>query len=87
VVHLSTHALIDDRTPELSRLALSLVDESGRPLNGFLRPYQLAGLRLPGSIVVLSACDTALGKQVLGEGMAGSPTACFMQAPRSWCSP
>jgi CHAT domain-containing protein len=77
VVHLSTHAVIDDRTPELSRLALSLVDRSGRRVNGFLRPYQLARLRLPGSIVVLSACDTALGKQVLGEGMAGLANSLF----------
>jgi CHAT domain-containing protein len=77
VVHLSTHAVIDDRTPELSRLALSLVDQSGRRINGFLRPYQLAGLRLPGSVVVLSACDTALGKQVLGEGMAGLANSLF----------
>ncbi len=77
VVHLSTHALIDDVTPELSRLALSLVDPSGRRVDGYLRPYQLAGLHLPGSIVVLSACDTALGKQVPGEGMAGLANSLF----------
>ncbi|MEO8660262.1 MAG: CHAT domain-containing tetratricopeptide repeat protein [Bryobacteraceae bacterium] len=77
IIHLSTHALIDDRIPELSRLALSLVDPSGHRVDGYVRPYQLARLRLPGSTVVLSACDTALGKQVAGEGMAGLANSLF----------
>lgn len=71
ILHFSTHAVIDDRTPELSRVALSMLDRSGRPVNGFLRPYQLAALPLRESVVVLSACDTALGKELLGEGLLG----------------
>ncbi len=73
ILHFSTHALIDDRMPELSWIALSRVDHAGHPLQGLglLRPYQLAQFHLDGSIVVLSACDTALGKQVLGEGLMG----------------
>jgi len=77
VLHFSTHALIDDRIPEVSRIALSLVDRAGNPVDGYLRPYQLAKFRLNGSVVVLSACDTALGKQVLGEGLAGFATSLF----------
>jgi len=77
VVHFSGHALIDDLTPELSRIALSTVDRSGRPADGYLRPYELSQLHLNGSVVVLSACDTALGKQVLGEGLAGFTTSLF----------
>jgi CHAT domain-containing protein/Tfp pilus assembly protein PilF len=77
VVHFSAHALIDDRIPELSRIALSMVGSSGRVMNGFVRPYQLSQLHLNGSTVVLSACDTALGKQVLGEGLAGFTTSLF----------
>jgi CHAT domain-containing protein len=77
VLHFSTHALIDDRIPEVSRIALSMVDQSGRPMDGFLRPYQLAEFHLDGSVVVLSACDTALGKQVLGEGLAGLASSLF----------
>lgn len=71
VLHFSTHALIDDQIPELSMIALSLVDKIGHPVDGYVRPYQFAQFQLEGSIVVLSACDTALGKQVLGEGLAG----------------
>lgn len=77
VVHLSTHAIIDDDIPELSRLALSIVDRQGRPVSGFLFPYQLAELRIKGGLVVLSACDTALGKKVLGEGMTGFTSSLF----------
>jgi CHAT domain-containing protein/Tfp pilus assembly protein PilF len=77
VLHFSTHAMIDDRTPEASRIALSLVDPAGRPVDGFLHPYHLAQFHLDGSIVVLSACNTALGKQVQGEGLAGFSSSLF----------
>lgn len=71
VLHFSTHAEIDDNIPELSTLVLSMIDRAGWPANGLLLPYELAQFPLNGSIVVLSACDTALGKQMPGEGMAG----------------
>jgi tetratricopeptide (TPR) repeat protein len=77
ILHLSTHALIDDRIPELSRVALSVVDRTGHTVDGFLRPYQMGELRLNGSIVVLSACDTALGKEVSGEGLMGFTSSLF----------
>jgi CHAT domain-containing protein/tetratricopeptide (TPR) repeat protein len=77
VLHFSTHALIDDRIPELSRVALTMVERDGRPVDGFLRSYQLSQLHLNGSVFVLSACDTALGKQVLGEGLAGLTASLF----------
>jgi CHAT domain-containing protein/Tfp pilus assembly protein PilF len=77
IVHFSAHALIDDRIPELSRVALSMVTPAGTPVDGFLRPYQLSQLTLDGSTVVLSACETALGKQVIGEGLAGFTTSLF----------
>jgi CHAT domain-containing protein/Tfp pilus assembly protein PilF len=76
VLHVSTHAVINDEIPELSRIALSVLDRRGRPINGFLFPYQLANLRVKG-IVVLSACDTALGKKVLGEGLMGFASSLF----------
>lgn len=77
ILHFSTHAIINDEIPELSKLALSVVDQQGRPVSGFLLPYQLADLRMKGSVVVLSACDTALGKKVLGEGMMGFSSSLF----------
>lgn len=71
IVHFSTHGLLDSRHPELSGLVLSLVDEAGRPQDGFLRLQDIYTLRLNADLVVLSACQTGLGKDVRGEGVIG----------------
>ena len=71
VVHLATHGVLDSRTPALSGVILSLVDQQGRPQDGFLRLWEIYNLHLPADLVVLSACQTALGKEVKGEGLVG----------------
>jgi CHAT domain-containing protein len=71
IVHFATHGLINSRHPELSGLVLSLVDETGRPQDGFLRAHEIYNLKLEAELVVLSACQTALGKQIKGEGLVG----------------
>lgn len=82
ILHFATHGLLDTRRPELSGLVLSLVDRQGRPRDGFLRLHEIYNLDLPADLVVLSGCETALGKEVRGEGLmaitrgfmyAGSP--------------
>jgi CHAT domain-containing protein len=70
-VHFATHGILNSRHPELSGLVLSLVDEKGRPQNGFLRLQEIYDLRLGADVVVLSACQTALGKEIKGEGLVG----------------
>ncbi|MGH9835193.1 MAG: CHAT domain-containing protein, partial [Blastocatellia bacterium] len=79
IVHFATHGLINSEHPELSGLVLSLVDENGRPQDGFLRMHELFNLQLPADLVVLSACQTALGKEIKGEGLVGL-TRGFMHA-------
>lgn len=71
MVHFATHGLIDSRRPELSSLVLSLVDEQGRAQNGYLRLHDIYNLELNADLVVLSACQTALGQEVRGEGLIG----------------
>jgi CHAT domain-containing protein len=71
IVHFATHGLINNQHPDLSGIVLSLVDEQGRPQNGFLRLYDIYNLKLDADLVVLSACQTALGKNIKGEGLVG----------------
>ena len=71
IVHFATHSLFNNVHPELSGIVLSLVDEAGRPQNGFLRLHEVYNLKLPAELVVLSGCRTALGKDVKGEGIIG----------------
>jgi len=71
IVHFATHALLDNSHPALSGIVLSLVDRQGRPVDGFLRLNQIYNLKLGADLVVLSACQTALGKPVAGEGLLG----------------
>jgi CHAT domain-containing protein len=70
-VHIATHGLLDSERPGLSSLVLSMVDEQGKAQDGFLRANDIYNLKLPAELVVLSACQTGLGKEIKGEGLVG----------------
>jgi CHAT domain-containing protein len=71
VLHFATHGVIDTRYPDLSALALSGVDAAGAPTRSLLGLPDIYALHLNADVVVLSACETALGRDVRGEGLLG----------------
>jgi CHAT domain-containing protein len=79
ILHFATHGFVDEQTPERSGLALSVAPGS----DGILQTREVYGLRLQASLVTLSACQTALGKQVAGEGVLGLSRAFFHAGARA----
>lgn len=71
IIHFATHGMMNNMHPELSGLVLSLYDQQGQAQNGFLRLHDIYQLDLNADLVVLSACQTALGKDIRGEGLIG----------------
>ena len=71
ILHFATHGLVDRQDPSIAGLVLSLIDEDGQPTDGLLRPRDLYDLRLSADLVVLSACRSAVGKEIRGEGLVG----------------
>ncbi|MEB3826719.1 CHAT domain-containing protein, partial [Phormidium sp. CCY1219] len=66
MVHFATHGFVNSNAPELSGVVLSLVDERGNAVDGFLRLHDIFNLKLNAKVVVLSACQTGLGDSIRG---------------------
>jgi CHAT domain-containing protein len=71
ILHFATHGLLNNVNPNLSGILLSMFDKRGNFRNGFLRLNDVFNLDLQADLVVLSACQTGLGKPVRGEGLVG----------------
>lgn len=81
LAHFAVHALVDDDRPLDSALVLALPDPGE---DGMLRAWEIVeSLELPGSTVVLSACETALGAAVEGEGLIGLTRAFHLAGART----
>lgn len=78
-VHLATHGIIDENKPNRSGLALSTKSElsASSSEDGMLRSSEIFGMNINSDMVVLSACNTGLGKMVDGEGMLGMQRSFF----------
>jgi CHAT domain-containing protein len=79
-IHFASHGLIDEEHPDLSSLVLA---PSGPGDDGKLRMADIFDLKLDADLVVLSACETGLGRQVTGEGLVGFTRAFFYAGARS----
>jgi CHAT domain-containing protein/Tfp pilus assembly protein PilF len=73
-LHFATHAQVDERYPERSALVFS--GNKGED-DGLLQVHEIFNLKLSADLAVLSACQTALGKEVTGEGLVGMTRAFF----------
>ncbi len=83
LIHVASHATMDPEIPQASALILSTVDEAGRQIDGRVLGADFMNTRLNADAVVLSACDTALGKSVAGEGLIGLQYAVLARGARS----
>jgi len=79
VIHFATHGLVSDVQPK--RSGLLLAPETGE--DGLLQMSEIYGLGLKANLVVLSACQTALGREITGEGLIGLSRAFFYAGARS----
>jgi CHAT domain-containing protein len=77
VLHIATHGLLNAERPQFTGVVLSLVGNKSE--DGFLRTDEVFNLRLGSPLVMLSACETGLGKEKRGEGVMGL-TRAFMYA-------
>lgn len=77
LLHLATHAVLEDDSPELSRVVLSQFDPNGGVRPGAVYSFEIAEMDLDADLVVLSACETALGEEIRGEGLVGFPQSFF----------
>lgn len=76
ILHFATHGILNDTTPLYSQILLTRGDSAAE--DGLLEAWEIMNLDLKANLVVLSACDTALGKVRHGEGMIGLAWAFFI---------
>ncbi|HET6854947.1 MAG TPA: CHAT domain-containing protein [Pyrinomonadaceae bacterium] len=77
IIHVATHGLLNAERPQFTGVVLSLV--GNKTHDGFVRTDEVFNLRLGSPLVMLSACETGLGKEKRGEGIMGL-TRAFMYA-------
>ena len=82
-IHIAAHGSADARSPKFSGLVLSSVNSSGAAVPGQVFAGDLALRRMDADVVVLSACETALGPEAAGEGLLGLRYAAHAGGARS----
>jgi len=81
IVHFATHAFLSDRSASTSGVVMA--DVGTGPTEGIITAAEWPTYRLGADLVVLSACDTGLGRFFAGEGVVGLPTALLVAGSRS----
>jgi CHAT domain len=74
LLHLATHAVVDERDPEHAAVVLAPGSDSE---DGRLEPQEISRLPLGGRTVVLAGCETSAGPVFQGEGVMSLARAFF----------
>jgi CHAT domain-containing protein len=77
ILHLATHAILNDASPMYSQVVLSQHQENGIE-DGLLEAWEIMNLGLKADLVILSVCETARGRLGAGEGVIGLSWALFV---------
>jgi len=81
VIHLAVHAIANETRPE--RAALVLLSDPAHDEDGFLQASEIVQLPLNADLVVLSACDTAVGPLEGQEGISTLSRAFLLAGTRT----
>jgi len=73
----SAHGYLSDGDPQLNAIVLTATGRTTRT-DGYLTAVELAEYQLDARLIVLSACDTGVGRYVLGDGVQGLPVGAFL---------
>ena len=82
-IHIASHGITDSEIPQISALILGGWDRNGRVTDQYVRAGDLMARTFDAEVVVLSACDTALGREFAGEGLIGLRYAALARGARS----
>jgi CHAT domain-containing protein/tetratricopeptide (TPR) repeat protein len=82
-IHIATHGIVDAQVPELSALILGSYDAGGATTDRAVRVADVSLRTLTADVAVLSACETALGKEVRSEGLVGMSSTMLARGARS----
>ena len=83
ILHLAAHGFVHPQQPALSAVVLGADDNATTDSDGFVTAAEWTALTLNSELIVLSACETALGPAVSGEGVLGLPYALFVAGNRN----
>jgi CHAT domain-containing protein/tetratricopeptide (TPR) repeat protein len=81
ILHFAVHAFADPKVPE--RAAVVLLNDPGAGEDGLLQPREIGQFRLAAGVVVLSACDTAIGPTLGQEGILNIARAFLLAGAQS----
>jgi len=69
IIHIASHGIINDQKPQLSGIIFSQPTDSTYFDDGILYASETFNLNLSAELVVLSSCESGIGKLIRGEGL------------------